>query len=171
MATKHLINRQITAPVMTVIGPDGKKYGPLRRYDAYDLAAQHELDLVLVSPEPPVAKLMDYGKFCFEEKKKAKERANDPDLKRKQNLTDIKEITLSYKIAGHDEQVIVDRASQFINRGHTVRFAIRLRGREMAHTRMAVDLLNRIAEKITPKPKIQRAPALDGNRVIMVVTP
>lgn len=168
---QHQINNRIMVSPLTVIGADGTNYGQLAKRAALDLAEQTGLDLVLVQPERAVAKLMDYGKYCYEEKKKTRARENDPEAKRREALTEVKEIGLSYKIAEHDLQVLVDRASRFIAKGHRVKFGIKLRGREARHHQLATDLLNRIADRIDPKPKKERPPFIEGNRILMVLVP
>jgi translation initiation factor IF-3 len=167
---KHLVNREIRTPgPLMVIGPDGTKYNGLSRVAAFDLAAQHGLDIVLMSEAPPVAKLMDYGKWLFEEKKKSKERTNDPEFKRKQAFNDIKEVTLSYKIADHDFEVCVDKIKRFLEKGHRVRCSIRLRGREVRHHELASAVLRKLAAQ--SQGKIEKSPSPEGNKIFMVIAP
>lgn len=171
MASKHLINKQITLPLLTVIAPDGTKHGPISKSAAHEMSLQYDLDLVLVSSTPPVAKLMNYGKFLFEEKKKQHDKANDPETKRKQAFTEMKEITLSYRIAEHDFQVCVTKAARFLQKGHRVRCSIRLKGREQRYHEMAADTLKRLAVAADPACRIEKPPYPEGNRIVVVLLP
>ena len=135
------------------------------------MADQYGLDLVLVSESPAVAKLINYGKWQFEEKKKAHAKENDPEVKRKQAYTDMKEITLSYKIAEHDFQVCVAKARRFLDKGHRVRCSIRLKGRETRHHLLASGVLTRLAQ-VTGAPQTMEQPVrVEGNKVVMVLAP
>jgi translation initiation factor IF-3 len=141
--------------------------GIMSTKDAYALAKEKDLDLVMVSPtaSPPVCRIMDFGRHKYEQEKKGKE------AKKKQHVTDIKELTVSYKIGDHDFQVRVKRIQKFVEHGDKVKMSVRLRGREEQHSNLAVDLLNRFAKEVEEVAVVERAPKLEGRQVIMVLGP
>ena len=131
------------------------------------MAKEKDLDLVMVSPTaiPPVCRIMDFGRHKYETEKKGKE------AKKKQHVTDIKELTESYKIGGHDFMVRVKRIQKFVEHGDKVKMSVRLRGREEQHSNLAVDLLNKFAKEVEEVAIVERAPKLEGRQVIMVLGP
>lgn len=135
--------------------------------DAFNLAKENDLDLVMVSPtaNPPVCRIMDFGRHKYEQEKKGKE------AKKKQHVTDIKELTISYKIGEHDFNVRVKSIQKFIEHGDKVKMSVRLRGREEQHSNMAVDLLNKFATVVEEIALVERAPKLEGRQVIMILGP
>lgn len=135
--------------------------------EAYALAREKDLDLVMVSPTavPPVCRIMDYGRHKYEQEKKAKE------AKKKQHVTDIKELTLNYKIGEHDFQVRVKSIERFIEHGDKVKMSVKLRGREEQHSNLAIDLLNKFAESTKDIAAVERAPKMEGRQVIMILGP
>lgn len=135
--------------------------------DAFNLAKENDFDLVMVSPtaNPPVCRIMDFGRHKYEQEKKGKE------AKKKQHVTDIKELTISYKIGEHDFNVRVKSIQKFIEHGDKVKMSVRLRGREEQHSNMAVDLLNKFATVVEEIALVERAPKLEGRQVIMILGP
>ena len=132
------------------------------------MADEKNLDLVLVSPNqaPPVAKIMNYGKYKYELEKKAKE------AKKKQHTIEIKEIKIRYKIDVHDYNVRVKNIKKFIASGDKVKIVIMLRGREMQHTELAFNLANRFIEDLKDVSlNIEKKPALEGRNVIIILAP
>lgn len=132
------------------------------------MADEKNLDLVIVSPnqEPPVAKIMNYGKYKYELEKKAKE------AKKKQHIIEIKEIKIRYKIDVHDYNVRVKNIKKFIAAGDKVKIVVMLRGREMQHTELAFNLANRFLEDLKDEPiNIEKKPALEGRNVIVILAP
>merc|ERR1711939_446083 len=126
-----------------------------------------ELDLVLVSEkaDPPVCRIMDYGKFKFEQEKKAKE------AKKKSHQTEVKEVKMRYKIDAHDYQVRIGQAVRFLKGGDKVKCTVIFRGREIQHTALAEKLLRRMAKDLEEKAEIQQAPKREGRNMIMFLTP
>ena len=139
-----LVNEQIRAKELRVIAADGEQLGIMSSREALDLAEEKDLDLVLIAPnaKPPVCKIMDYGKYCFDQAKKAKEN------KKKQKTMEIKEIRLSLNIDVHDFNTKLKHAERFLKAGNKVKVSIRLRGREMGHSDMGVQTMKRFAEEI-----------------------
>ncbi len=135
--------------------------------EAFTLAKEKDLDLVMVSPNanPPVCRIMDFGRHKYEQEKKGKE------AKKKQHVTDIKELTVSYKIGEHDFQVRVKRIQKFVEHGDKVKMSVRLRGREEQHSNLAVDLLNKFAKSVEDVAIVERSPKLEGRQVIMILGP
>ena len=135
---------------------------------ALKMAYDADLDLVLVNPnqEPPVAKILNYGKYKYELEKRAKE------AKKKQHTVEIKEIKMRYKIDTHDYQVRIKSLEKFISQGNKVKVVIMLRGREMQHSNLAFDLANKIMQDISSMPLvIEKKPQLEGRNVTMYVAP
>ena len=162
-----LINDQIRVKDVRVIAADSSQLGIMATKDAYALAREKDLDLVMVSPSavPPVCRIMDYGRHKYEQEKKTKE------AKKKQHVTDIKELTLNYKIGEHDFQVRVKSIEKFIDNGDKVKMSVKLRGREEQHSNLAVNLLNRFAKSTEEIALVERAPKMEGRQVIMILGP
>jgi translation initiation factor IF-3 len=131
------------------------------------MAEEVGLDLVEISPgaNPPVCKIMDFGKFKYETQKKAAE------AKKKQKIIEIKEVKFRPNIDTHDYEVKMRSVSKFIGEGDKVKVTLRFRGREMAHLELGRELLERIAVDIEPIAKIESMPKMEGRQMIMVVTP
>ena len=165
--TGTLVNEQIKVKEVRVIGADSTQLGIMNTREAFSLAREKDLDLVMVSPTavPPVCKIMDFGRHRYEQEKKGKE------AKKKQHVTDIKELTVSYKIGEHDFQVRVKHIEKFVEHGDKVKMSVRLRGREEQHSHLAINLLNRFAEVVDPVAIVERAPKLEGRQVIMILAP
>ena len=151
-----------------MIDSDGNNHGVVLTSKALSMAEEKELDLVVVSPnqEPPVAKILDYGKYKYEIDKRAKE------SKKKQHTVDIKEIKVRYKIDVHDYNVKINAIKKFISGGNKVKIVVMLRGREMQHSRLAYDLANRFLTDLSgEKMTIERKPSMDGRNVITILAP
>lgn len=148
------INNNIRFPQVRVIGTEGEQLGILDTRDANRMAEEQELDLVLVSEtsDPPVCRIMDYGKFKFEQEKKARA------IRKKQHTADIKEVKMRYKIDEHDYQVRVSQAKRFLNAGDKVKATINFRGREAQHVHLGQELLERMAQDLTELAEIQQKP-------------
>lgn len=132
------------------------------------MADEKELDLVIVSPnqEPPVAKIMNYGKYKYEMEKKAKE------AKKKQKIVELKEIKIRYKIDVHDYNVRIKNIKKFISQGDKVKIVIMLRGREMQHTELAYELANRFVSDLEGEPiNIEKKPSMEGRNLIVILAP
>ncbi len=161
------INENIRYPKIRVIDTDGAQLGILTPAEALRLAEEKELDLVLVSDkaDPPVCRVMDYGKYKFEQEKKARE------AKRKQHTADVKEVKMRYKIEEHDYQVRLKLADRFIKSGDKVKATIMFRGREIQHSNLAEDLLKRMATDLQEIAEVQQAPKKEGRSMMMLLSP
>ncbi|ARE79701.1 translation initiation factor IF-3 [Campylobacter helveticus] len=162
-----LLNEEIRADELRCIGDDGKVYGIIDSDEALGIANRLGLDLVLIAPDakPPVAKIMDYGKFRYQQEKKQKE------AKKKQKVIDVKEIKLSVKIAQNDINYKVKHALEFLEQGKHVKFRVFLKGREMSNPEIAVALLEKIWQSIEDKANRDKEPNFEGRYVNMLVMP
>lgn len=161
------INDRIRFPKVRVIDDEGEQLGIFAPEEALKLAAKQGLDLVVVSDksDPPVCRILDYGKYKFTQEKRARE------AKKKQHNSNIKEVKMRYKIEEHDYKVRINQASKFLQSGDKVKATITFRGREIQHSNLAIDLLNRMAADLTTIAEIQQAPSRDGRNVIMLLSP
>lgn len=164
-----LINEQIRASEVMVIGPNGEKLGIKSLKDALVLAEYAGFDLVLINPNgvPPVTKIMDYNKFKYENKKRAKENQKK---QREMNL-EMKEYRLSVSIDTHDFNTKVINASKYLEKGHKVKATIRFRGREMAHPELGKEVLLRFAESLSHVADIETQPVMDGRVISLILAP
>jgi len=161
------INENIRFPKVRLIDTDGEQLGVLDTRDANRLAEEKELDLVLVSEtaDPPVCRIMDYGKFKFEQEKKARA------IRKKQHTADVKEVKMRYKIDEHDYQVRLNQAKRFLKAGDKVKATINFRGREAQHTHLGQELLERLAEDLGEMAEVQQRPKKEGRNMIMLLSP
>jgi translation initiation factor IF-3 len=161
------INDRISYPNLRVVDADGSQLGVISRERALEVALDRELDLVLVSEkaDPPVCRIMDYGKYKFEQEKKAKE------AKKKSHQTEVKEVKMRYKIDSHDYQVRIGQAVRFLRAGDKVKCTVIFRGREIQHTALAEQLLMRMAKDLEDNSEIQQPPKREGRNMIMFLTP
>lgn len=161
------MNDKIRAQELRVLGNEGEQMGILSRTEALQIADEKELDLVLVSPDakPPVAKMMDYGKFKYEQEKKKKE------ARKNQKIIDVKEVKFSCKIADGDIAYKVKHAIEFLEDGKHVKLRVFLRGREMANPEWGVDVLNRVWPMLEEVGVLEQDAKRDGRYVNMYVTP
>jgi translation initiation factor IF-3 len=161
------INERIAYPQLRVVDADGSQLGVITREAALEVAKDRELDLVLVSEkaDPPVCRIMDYGKYKFEQEKKAKE------AKKKSHQTEVKEVKMRYKIDQHDYDVRIGQASRFLKSGDKVKCTVIFRGREIQHTALAEVLLMRMAKDLEEAAEIQQPPKREGRNMIMFLSP
>ena len=161
------INERIRFPQIRVIDTDGSQLGILTPREALRIAEEKELDLVLVSDKanPPVCRIMDYGKFKFEQEKKARE------ARKKQHTSDVKEVKMRYKIEDHDYNVRVNQAERFLKSGDKVKATIMFKGREIQHTDLAETLLKRMATDLQEVAEVQQAPKREGRNMMMLLSP
>ncbi|MDG1273204.1 MAG: translation initiation factor IF-3 [Alphaproteobacteria bacterium] len=161
------MNADILNEEVRCIAPDGEQLGVMKTEDAIAEADSQGLDLVEVSPnaDPPVCKILDYGKFKFEAQKKRNE------AKKKQKVIEVKEIKLRPNIDEHDYQVKMRSVQKFLDDGDKVKITLRFRGREMAHQELGVNVLNRVREDTDDVAKIEAFPKLEGRQMIMVIAP
>ena len=163
----HQINEEILDKEVRLIGDQGEQLGIMSAAQAMDIAAERELDLVKIAPgsNPPVCKIMDYGKFRFEQAKKEKE------AKKNQRVIEIKEIRMSPGIDTNDFNTKLKNAQKFLNDGDRVKVSVRFRGREMAHTEIGADLLKDFAAKCAEIANMDKMPKLEGRSMSMFLSP
>jgi translation initiation factor IF-3 len=161
------INREIRAREVRVIDPEGKQLGILSLVEALRAAANFDLDLVEVSPksEPPVCRIMDYGKFKYQQSKKAH------DAKKRQTIVHLKEVKMRPKTEEHDLQFKLRHIERFLKEGNKTKVTIVFRGRELAHPDLGKNLLGRIAEETKDWGKMEQLPKFEGRNFVMVLTP
>ena len=161
------INEEIRAREVRVITADGEQLGVMSGRAAQQLAVERHLDLVEIAPtaKPPVCKIMDYGKFRYEQQKREKE------ARKKQKTFDIKEVKLRPGIEDHDFNVKYKNAVRFLEDGDKVKVTIMLRGRELSHPELGEVLLNRMAQQLKEIAVVERVPKLEGKNMIMIVAP
>ncbi|MBO2527971.1 MAG: translation initiation factor IF-3 [Clostridiales bacterium] len=163
----HQLNEDIRDKEIRLIGADGAMLGILSAEEALAMAEEQELDLVKISPNavPPVCKIMDYGKFRFDQLKKEKE------AKKNQHVVEIKEIRMSPGIDTNDLNTKMRSAVKFLKDGNRVKVTVRFRGREMAHTEIGEELLNRFAEGCAEVSSLEKKPKLDGRHMSIFLSP
>ena len=161
------INEEITDKEVRLISNDGEQLGIVSAAQAQKLAAEKNLDLVKIAPQakPPVCKIMDYGKYRFEQSKREKE------AKKNQRVIEIKEIRLSPNIDVHDFDTKVGHARKFLSAGNKTKVSIRFRGREMAHTNLGEVILRDFAAKCEEVANLDKAPKLEGRNMSMFLSP
>ena len=150
-----------------MIGEDGSQLGIMSAREAYRLAQEAELDLVKIAPtaKPPVCKIIDYGKYRYEQARKEKE------ARKNQKVVEIKEVRLSAKIDTHDFDTKVKAAIKFLSGGDKVKASIRFRGREMAHTNIGLEVLKRFGEACAEAGTVEKPPKLEGRQMLMFLAP
>lgn len=161
-----MINGQIRDKEVRVIGENGDQLGIMSSREAMKLAQEAELDLVKIAPkaQPPVCKIIDYGKYRYELARKEKE------AKKKQKTVEVKEVRLSPNIETNDLNTKVNNAKKFITKGNKVKVTLRFRGREMAHVQQSKHILDDFAELLADVATIEKAPKLEGRNMSMVLT-
>lgn len=160
-----LVNEKIHFKEVLVIGPDGQSLGKMSRFNALNKADEYDLDLLCVAPNanPPVCKIINYGKYRFESQKKAKE------AKKNQKIIEIKEIQLTPTIGEHDIQTKVKAAIRFLNDGNKIKVGVRFRGRQLSHVEVGEDVLNKFIDYVKEYSVIEKAPSLDGKWLTCVL--
>ena len=160
------INEEIRAKEIRVVSSDGEQLGIMQVRDALKLALEKELDLVEVAPtaKPPVCRVMDYGKYRYEQSKRERE------ARKKQKVIEIKEIRMTPKIEDHDFQVKVKAAMKFLNDGDKVKAMIRFRGREIVHADLGKALLLQLFEEVRNLSVMEREPKIEGKNMIMILS-
>ena len=150
-----------------LIGDDGHKYGEIGIDEARAIAEEKGFDLVEVSPEarPPVVKLMDYGKFKYEQQKKAAE------ARKKQKVIEIKEIKMRPSIDHHDYEIKMRSVVKFLAEGDKVKVTLRFRGRELVHQEIGVKVLERVRDDLAARAKVEQFPRMEGRQMTMVIAP
>ena len=164
---ENKINEEIRDKELRVIDEDGTMLGIMSRDEALALAEQRKLDLVNISPNavPPVCKILDYGKYRYEAQKREKE------AKKKQRTIEVKEIRLSTFIEEHDLQVKANTASKFLKDGDKVKASLRFRGRELGHTQLGREVMDKFAELCSEFSTVEKKPVMEGRTMSMVLAP
>lgn len=168
ISTKELqINEEIRAKEVRIIGDDGEQIGVVATSKALEMAYDRDLDLVLMAPnaEPPVCRIMDYGKYRFERDKREKE------AKKKQTTVEVKEIQLSCRIDTHDFETKVKHAHRFLGDGNKVRVVVKFRGREMSHLDLGREMLEKFEQACSGIGSVDKRPTLEGRFMSMIVNP
>ena len=163
----YRINRRIRVPEVRVIGDDGAQLGILPTPEALKQAEAAGMDLVEISPRavPPVCRIMDYGKFKFEEAKKTRQ------AKRKQTVIEIKEIKFRPKTDTHDYDFKLAHIRRFLSEGNKVRMVVQFRGREIVHPQTGRSMLESVSKDVADLAQVEQVPLMDGRRMVMVVAP
>lgn len=162
-----IINEQIKHTKIRLIDVNGEQLGIYSSIDALKIAIQKNLDLVMISNKsnPPVCRIIDYGKYKFTQEKKAKE------ARKKQHNATLKEVKMRYKIEEHDYKVRMNQALRFLQAGDKVKATITFKGREIQHTNLAIVLLKKMAHDLSKVAEIQQSPLKDGKQIIMILSP
>ena len=160
-------NEDIASPDVQLIDAEGENKGTLRTRDALALAQEQGLDLVIISPNsvPPVAKILDLGRFKFAAQKKADE------ARKKQKVIEVKEIQLRPNIDTHDYETKMKAVHRFLEDGDRVKVTMRFRGREMAHQDIGMGLLVKVQTELADKAKVESSPRSEGRQMVMVLAP
>jgi translation initiation factor IF-3 len=161
------VNSEIRARDVRVIDADGAQLGILPLRDALTLAEQKELDLVEVAPnaDPPVCRLMNYGKYLYEKQKRERE------SRKAHKQIEVKEVQMGPKTDEHDIQVILNRIRKFAKEGAKIRVRVKFKGREIYHPEVAQEMLQRVAADVADDATVESMPAFDGKSLIMILTP
>ena len=164
-----LINEQIKVPQVLVIGPNGEQTGVKNINDALTLASYAGLDLVLINPNgnPPVCKLMDYNKYKYERNKREKEALK----KQRASMQELKEFRLSPSIDVGDFETKLKQVTKYLEKGDKIKLSIRFRGRQLAHTELGKEVLERFADRLKDISEIEQEAKLDGKSMIMLLMP
>nr|YP_010986021.1 translation initiation factor IF-3 [Polyopes affinis]WOL36939.1 translation initiation factor IF-3 [Polyopes affinis] len=162
-----LINENIKYPKVRLIDVLGSQLGIYSSREAFNIAIEEGLDLVMISDksDPPVCRILDYGKYKFTQEKKAKE------ARKKQHNAALKEVKMRYKIEEHDYKVRINQALRFLQSGDKVKATVIFRGREIQHSNLAIELLNKMAEDLINLAEIQQPPSRDGKNMVMILSP
>lgn len=163
----HQVNEEILDSEIRLIGEEGEQLGIMSAEEALKIAEEHEMDLVKIAPNsnPPVCRIMDYGKFRFEQTKKEKE------AKKNQHTIEIKEIRMGPSIGDNDFNTKLKNGMKFLTDGDRLKVSVRFRGREMAHTEIGTQLLNDFAEKCAEIAVLDKAPKLEGRNMSIFLSP
>ena len=161
-----MINEQIRDREIRLIGEDGEQLGIMSARDAMKLAREANLDLVKIAPgaKPPVCRIMDYGKYCFEQQKREKE------ARKNQKVVSIKEIRMFSAIDTHDFETKVNQAKKFLQKGAKVKVSLRFRGREMAHKDVGREILNAFFEELKDVASVDKPAKMEGRSMVMFLS-
>ncbi|BAK48311.1 MAG: translation initiation factor IF-3 [Lachnospiraceae bacterium] len=165
ISSKHQINEQIRDREVRLIGADGEQLGIMSAKEAQQIAREADLDLVKIAPnaKPPVCKIVDYGKFRYEQSRKEKQ------AKKNQKTVEIKEVRLSPNIEANDLNTKINAARKFLSKGNKVKVTLRFRGREMAHVSSSRHILDDFAEALSDISVVDKAPKMEGRSMTMML--
>ncbi|MDY4818762.1 MAG: translation initiation factor IF-3 [Bacilli bacterium] len=162
-----LINERVRFPEVLLIGPAGEQLGKMSSKEAYNIAVQHDLDLLCVAPNanPPVCKIINYGKYRFEQQKKARE------SKKKQHVVELKEVQLTPQIGDHDLETKSKAARKFLLDGNKVKVGVRFRGRQMTHIEVGEEVINKFIASLEDISSVEKKPSMDGKWLTGIISP
>ncbi|KGX89074.1 translation initiation factor IF-3 [Pontibacillus litoralis] len=162
-----IVNEKIRAREVRLIDANGEQLGVKSKNEALDIAANANLDLVMVAPnaKPPVCRIMDYGKYRFEQQKKEKEQ------RKNQKIVNVKEVRLSPGIEEHDFNTKLRNARKFLSKGDKVKAAVRFRGRAITHKELGQEVLERMAEECKDLSTVETKPKMEGRNMFMMLAP
>ncbi len=162
-----IVNERVRFPEVLLIGPNGEQLGKMSSREAYNIAVEKDLDLLCVAPNanPPVCKIVNYGKWRFEQQKKAKEN------KKKQHTIETKEVQLTPQIGMHDLETKCKAARRFLEEGNKVKVGVRFRGRQMTHIEVGEEVMNKFMSLLDDVAAVEKAPSLDGKWLTAVISP
>jgi len=162
-----LVNERVRFPEVLLIDENGNQLGKMSSRDAYNIAVEKELDLLCVAPNanPPVCKILNYGKYRFEQQKKAKEN------KKKQHVVEIKEVQLTPQIGSNDLNTKAKAARRFLEDGNKVKVGVRFRGRQMTHLEVGEEVMNKFIALLEDLANVEKAPSMDGKWMNAVLAP
>ena len=165
--TELMINEQIRDKEIRLIDENGEQLGIVSSREAQKIADERKLDLVKIAPtaNPPVCRIMDYGKYKFDQAKKEKE------ARKKQKTVDVKELRLSPSIDTHDVQVKVKKANEFLKDGDKVKISIRFRGREIGHSKVGMQIMEDFAKATEEFGTVDKQPKMEGKSLVMFLAP
>ena len=163
----HRINTQIKSEEVRVLLDDGEQLGVMKTSEAIEIAKDRKMDLVEIAPNntPPVCKIIDYGKFKYQEQKKKNE------AKKKQKVIETKELKIRPGTGEHDYQVKIRSANKFIKEGNRVKFSLRFKGREMEHANLGIEMLNRVKGDMQELIRVEMEPKIEGRQAFLVIAP
>ena len=163
----HKINNFITSEDVRVILDDGEQLGVMNKKEAISIAQGRGMDLVEIAPnnKPPVCKIVDYGKFKYQEQKKKNE------AKKKQKVIETKELKIRPGTGEHDYQVKIKNAQKFLKEGNRVKFSLRFKGREMEHSNLGIEMLKRVKNDLEEIIRVEMEPKIEGRQAFLVVAP
>lgn len=167
ISKEHLVNEEIRAREVRLIDSEGEQVGIVPFREALRLAQEKELDLVNIAPtaKPPVCRIMDYGKFRYEQQKKEKE------ARKNQKVVEIKEVRLSPTIEEHDFQTKLRNTVKFLENGNKVKLTIRFRGRAITHAEIGQQVMEKLAKEVEHLCTVERKPKIEGRSMIMILAP
>ena len=161
-----MMNEQIRCPEVRVLGENGEQLGIMPTAEALNMAKGKELDLIMIAPtaKPPVCRIVDYGKYRYEQMRREK------DAKKKQKVTEVKEIRLSPNIDVNDLNTKANQARKFITKGDKVKVTLRFRGREMAHVQTGKEIMDGFVEKLADCASVDKAAKMEGRSLVVILT-